>query len=192
MAHYLLSEQLKQYTLSNHQQLEKSLITQMRSINTHEEYVKFLQFFYSYFGALEDKINQYIGAAQLVDHLQRRKTESLLNDIKTIRGIIPEKAKDADLPKIENHLQAFGALYVIEGSTLGGKIISKMMAKQLNIENNKGLSFFSGYGEETERMWASFKELLNRQPQNEADAELIINAANDTFAKFKLWIEKNS
>lgn len=187
-----LSEQLKQFTRPNHQQLEKMLVTQLRSINTQKEYVKLLQLFYSYFGALEDKINQYIGPDKLADYFQRRKTESIASDIKKLGGTIHEKAKDQDLPKIEGHLQAFGALYVIEGSTLGGKIISQMMAKQLNIENTTGMSFFNGYGNDTELMWASFKESLNNQFQNQLDIDVIISAADDTFLKFKLWIEKNA
>ncbi len=162
----------------------------MRAIHTPEAYIKLLHLFYSYFGALEDKINKHIGLAQLTDYHVRRKSESLVNDIQDLGGIIPQKAADLDLPEIENDLQAFGALYVIEGSTLGGKIISKIMSKQLNLIDEKGLSFFISYGDSTEKMWDQFKEVLDVQPQTKSDRALIINAADDTFAKFNLWIEK--
>lgn len=188
----LLSEQLKQLTKRNHQQLEKLLIPHLRSISTKEEYVKLLQIFYGFFGALEKKIKQYISKEQLPDYTERRKTESIANDIKIMAGTIPEKAKEPELPEIKDNLQALGALYVIEGSTLGGKIISQMMVKQLNLPDNKGVSFFSGYGSDTERMWNSFKKMLDNQCKNSAEADLIIKAANDTFLQFKLWIEKMS
>ncbi|MEO8820787.1 MAG: biliverdin-producing heme oxygenase [Ginsengibacter sp.] len=188
----LLSEQLKQLTKRNHQQLEKLLIPHLRSVSTNKEYIQLLQIFYGFFGALEEKIKYYVGKEQLPDFTERRKTESIANDIQIMGGTIPEKAKGTDLPQIKNHLQALGALYVIEGSTLGGKIISQMMVKQLNLPDNKGVSFFSGYGADTERMWNSFKKILDNQYKNSAEADLIVKTANDTFLQFKLWIEKMS
>jgi len=186
-----LSELLKQNTKSNHQQLEKLLVTKLRLISTTEDYIKLLQLFYGYFGGLEDKIIGNLSEVHMDDHLERRKTLSIANDIKILGGTLNEKAKEGDLPQIENFLQALGALYVIEGSTLGGRVIVKMLQRQLDIEHNKGLSFFSGYGEETESMWTSFKELLNNQTLTLGETELIIAAADSTFEKFKLWIEKN-
>lgn len=186
-----LSEQLKKATKQNHQQLEKLMVARLRSISSRSEYVKLLQIFYSYFGGLEDKINEYIGEDQLPDFKERRKTESIGNDIKSMSGLIPKKAKEHDLPIIANHLHALGALYVIEGSTLGGKIISKMMTKQLGLEDKDGLSFFNSYGDDTEKMWSTFREILNRF-QASSDTEPIIHSANDTFLKFSTWFEKMS
>lgn len=187
-----LSEQLKQLTKRNHQQLEKLLIPHLRSISTNEEYVQLLQIFYGFFGALEEKIKHFIGKEQLPGFTERRKTESIANDIQIMGGTIPEKAKKPYLPEIKDHLQALGALYVIEGSTLGGKIISQMMVKQLNLPDNNGVSFFGGYGNDTDRMWTSFKDALDSQFQNPAEMKIVISSANDTFLKFKLWIEKMS
>jgi heme oxygenase len=39
-------------------------------------------------------------------------------------------------------------------------------------------------------VWASFRESLNSQFQNQSDRDVIISAADDAFIKFKLWIEK--
>ncbi|MGV8877827.1 MAG: biliverdin-producing heme oxygenase [Sphingobacteriaceae bacterium] len=186
-----LSTQLKEETHANHLQVEKLLIGLLRSIDNTNAYIKLLQIFYGYFGALEDKINQHIGVAQLADHSKRRKSESIIEDIKDLGGLAPEKAKDSDLPEIANHLQALGALYVIEGSTLGGKLIAKMLSKQLDIKDSNGLSFFSGYADKTDEMWEGFKHALNNEAQDSTAAALIIHAADETFVKFKLWIEKS-
>lgn len=164
----------------------------MRTIQTKEQYSDLLNLFFTYFGALEKRINQYIGSSQLPDYPERRKTESLLNDMNYLGGSSLEAIEDADVPQIDSPLQAFGALYVIEGSTLGGVMISKMMKKQLDLQDGRGLSFFESYGEETEAMWSRFKEVLDRQVSNEADEQLILNAADETFLKFKQWIDKQS
>ena len=185
-----LSDRLKLNTLPVHQQLEKALIAKMRSISSADQYVKLLQFFYSYFSALEDQINNYITIDMLPDYFIRRKTKNIIEDIKNFEGVIPEKAPPEKLPDITNHLQAFGALYVIEGSTLGGKVISKMMESKLDFNNKKGLTFFNGYGNDTETMWQSFKYALNKQSLNETDDNEIINTANLTFTKFNMWLNE--
>lgn len=185
-----LLEQLKSETLSNHQQLEKNLILKLKGMKSLEDYIHILQIFYAYFGALEDQINKYIGPDQLSDYSERRKTLSIENDILALNGVMPEKASGADLPVIENVLQAFGALYVIEGSTLGGQVISKMISKQLGFATDEGLSFFKSYGEDTIPMWNSFKLVLERHAETQQQADTITQAANETFGKFRLWMEK--
>ena len=183
----MLADLLKEQTLTNHQQLEKKLVAQIRSLTTEADYVKLLLLFYGYFGGLEDKINLYIGNVQLADQSSRRKTQAIADDILAMGAHPAAKASGADLPVIENTAQAFGAMYVIEGSTLGGSIISKMIAGKLGIE--KGLSFFNGYGEASHEMWGAFKEVLNTLPGK--DNEAVIAAANLTFLKFKDWIDLN-
>jgi heme oxygenase len=186
-----LLEQLKSETLSNHQQLEKHLIVKLKGMQSPEDYINILQIFYAYFGALEDQINQFIGVDQLPDYAERRKTESIKNDILALNGIVPEKATAVDLPEIGSLLQAFGALYVIEGSTLGGQVISKMISKQLALDDDAGISFFKSYGEQTMAMWEKFKTVLEQHAASQYAADEITEAANETFGKFRLWMEKN-
>jgi heme oxygenase len=185
-----LADLLKQGTKINHQQLEKLMVKQLRLVKTNEDYIKLLQLFYSYFGGLEDKINLYISPGTFESDFQRRKAARLSEDIKMLGGGINEKTQNEDLPQIENQLQAFGALYVLEGSTLGGRVIVKMLQSQMNTLNNIGFTFFKGYNDETEERWASFKELLNKQPQNTTETEQVVSAANETFEKFTLCFEK--
>lgn len=185
----MLAEQLKKDTLTNHQQLEKMLVGRMKAIRSKEDYINLLQLFYSYFGGLEKLIDQYLDKSTLPDYDQRRKSASLAHDITTLGGAPREVATGAALPAITNHLQAMAALYVIEGSTLGGKFISKMIAQQLNITNGAGLSFFNSYGDNTEAMWNTFKEVLNKQSTLATESIETVAAANETFARFKAWAD---
>lgn len=182
----MLSEKLKAETLTNHQQLEKMLVGRMKSVRSAQDYIDLLQLFYSYFGGLETRINQFISEEQLPDYADRRKSAALAKDITDLGGTPVTLADGDSLPQIENVLQAFGALYVIEGSTLGGKIISKMMAQQLGITNGVGLSFFNGYGDNSMPMWDKFKQKLDLLAQNDNDENIVVEAANQTFTKFKL------
>jgi heme oxygenase len=183
--------QLKSETLSNHQQLEKNLIVKLKGMQSPEDYISILQNFYAYFGGLENQINHFIGADELSDYAERRKTQSIKDDILALEGVVPEKAAADDLPEIGNLLQAFGALYVIEGSTLGGQVISKMISKQLSMDGVEAVSFFKSYGEDTMTMWKKFKTVLEHHAATQEDADVITGAANETFAKFRLWMERN-
>lgn len=52
---------------------------------------------------------------------------------------------------------ALGYMYVIEGSTLGGRVILKHLAGSgLNITEDRGGSFFAGYREGTSAQWKKF------------------------------------
>lgn len=186
------SEKLKSYTRSNHQELEKKIIGKIRNIQNKADYIELLQWFYNYFGAIEAKINSYIDARELEDHLQRRKTSTLLSDITTLGGTANQTIGAEDLPEFNNHLQAFGALYVLEGSTLGGPHISKMIQKQLKDYDGHGFSFFNSYGDQTDMMWNKFKAVLDTQAENETEQEEILQSADETFLKFKTWIEKQA
>lgn len=52
---------------------------------------------------------------------------------------------------------AFGSLYVIEGSALGGQVITPRLRRDLGLEPGRGASYFNGHGERTGAMWREFR-----------------------------------
>lgn len=184
----MLSTTLKEETKELHVALEKTMVPMIKNIRVKEDYIKVLELFYSYFGGLEKKV-ETVGELNLPDLHLRRKKESIAEDILSLGGTLPGLTPDPYLPEIDNNLQALGALYVMEGSTLGGLYISKMIAKQLDLEDGKFLSFFNGYREETENMWNAFKAGLDEQIERPEEQAVVIKSANDTFTKFKSWIQ---
>jgi heme oxygenase len=186
----MLSEKLRETTKNNHQLLEKKLVQNIKSIRTKEQYSALLGLFYSFFGGMEIKINQEIDTEKLTDYLQRRKAAALGEDLQQLNTQKPALAAGEEVPQITNHLQALGALYVMEGSTLGGKIISKMIRQQIGEPHMAGLSFFNGYGEQSEAMWHRFKAVID-QPLSPSDEEVVIKAANDTFIRFRHWFDQH-
>jgi heme oxygenase len=183
----MIADQIKNDTNTHHQALEVMMIRQLKSMNSTSDYIDILEIFYSYFGGLELQIKAHLQNGLAID--ERRKADDLAADLTHYGAAIPKLATKNDLPKIENHLQAIGALYVIEGSTLGGKYIGQMISKKLEQTDAAGLSFFNGYGENTMSMWSDFKDYMNNQAKNETEEAEIIAAANETFVKFKHWME---
>jgi len=90
------------------------------------------------------------------------------------------------VPHITNIPSAIGAMYVMEGSTLGGTIIAGMLAKHAGIES-KALQFFNGYGDNNKTMWDTFTNAMNKlSPEMEKE---VIETANITFQQFGRWID---
>jgi heme oxygenase (biliverdin-IX-beta and delta-forming) len=184
----MLSQNLKKETIFNHQQLEKKLVSKMREMQNVDDYTSLLQVFYSYFGGVETLVNSHIDIKQLPDYAQRRKTQQLVSDLTALDANVPLAADAEYLPIITNNAQALGAMYVMEGSTLGGQIIKKMIHKQLGIEADGAISFFNGYGDHTVKMWDTFKDVLDRTETQETK-DIIIATANETFQKFSEWFD---
>jgi heme oxygenase (biliverdin-IX-beta and delta-forming) len=183
----MLSTELKNHTKSSHQQLEKKLMLRLRGVKNNADYATLLHLFYGYFAGLDQLINLNLNIDVLPDYSKRRKADLIAADLTILGDVRFTPVQESALPQIQNHAQALGALYVTEGSTLGGQIISQILTRQLGpIE---ALSFFSGYGADTMSMWEIFKDALDR-PENQPGYQ-IIAAANDTFLKFGEWFDAN-
>ena len=76
-------------------------------------------------------------------------------------------------------------MYVMEGSTLGGQVITRQLA-QAGIA---GRSYFTGYAEQTGPMWKRFCQLLTEEATDTNQAE-IVESASLTFQKLHAWINQ--
>src|SRR5205085_7986108 len=114
--------------------------------------------FYGFFKPVYDSIDVFIDMAYLTDYQSRRKPEWILNDLEELEVDSTIKLCKR-IPNINNNAAAFGALYVLEGSTLGGMVIRRIISDKLHI--NKGLTFFSGYGKQTRERWNVFIHAMN-------------------------------
>lgn len=78
---------------------------------------------------------------------------------------------------------ALGAMYVMEGATLGGATIRRNVRKVLGIDESSGASFFAPYGDAVGARWQAFCVVLERGLD---DARLIQSAADSAVAAFGL------
>lgn len=177
----MFNEKIKAATQEAHQQLEKAVILELKQVRNEADYSRLLQKFHGYFGALEAAITPHLSLQHLPDLQERRKAAVLELDLKDL-GATTLQDPPPGLPGIGNVYQAFGALYVMEGSVMGGPIIVKMLKEKSGIE--KGLSFFSGYGPRTPEMWQTFRTQMNEVVRGSEAEAAAIDAANDTFYQF--------
>lgn len=183
----MLSESLREKTLSSHRELEKQVVKKIKSIQSVADYVDLLHIFHGYFGSLENKIKPLLHADLVPDIHERRHAKRLADDITALGGR-PDTRIQIAMPHILGWQEALGALYVMEGSTLGGKFIVQLVSKQAKL--TKGFSFFSAYGERTAEHWAQFQDTINARVVEPSDIDRTVTAAGETFCYFSAFIKQ--
>ncbi|MFD2969032.1 biliverdin-producing heme oxygenase [Sphingobacterium bambusae] len=176
----ILSQNIKENTTASHQKLEGIVVRQLKSVRSNADYADVLKNFYAYFHAVEQAIAPFITAEVLPDYSERRNSSYIKQDIEELGGSVDELPATT-APTVSNALEALSALYVLEGSIMGGPYIVQMLNKY---GISSGTSFFSGYGEDTGKMWATFTAVLNAYGEDPATHDNAIAIANETFSKF--------
>lgn len=152
---------------------------------TIDEYRLLIQKFYGYIAPCELLIKEHPSAKILITG--REKTVLLQQDLQAL-GITVMPAHCNHLPLLLEYEQILGYLYVMEGSTLGGQIFTKILQTQLAITENLGGNFFNAYGRNTETMWASFCNELNNVTNTELKNK-VIDSACVTYNKLHQWLQ---
>jgi heme oxygenase len=158
MRHPLL-ERLRRETSSLHQAVENGLDL-LRPEMTLDEYRTVLEGFYGFYAPWEAK------AAGEIDRLlprfteERRKTPLLEDDLHFLHSDLRTVPRCPTLPDTDSEAGLLGSLYVLEGATLGGRILSQHFSKQLQVSPARGCSFFSSYGDAVGQRWRAFCDRL--------------------------------
>ena len=177
---------LKARTAHQHQQTEDG-VDLMSDDFSREDYRQLLVKFYAFYQLFETKMRESILENPVdLDYAERLNAPKLAADLTNLgmteEEISPIKGFD-DLPALDSKEKIFGALYVVEGSTLGGQYISRHLKEKFGLDETNGAAFFSGYGKETGKMWNAFREKITEFAENSRNHEEIIKSANATFEK---------
>ncbi len=124
---------------------------------------------------------------------QRRKTPLLRRDLMALGALEPIAPASIDLAALlADEPSAWGTLYVLEGSTLGGRIILRNVERALGLTGENGASFFAGYGERTGERWKVFvEELAATHDRHPAWQAPIVAAASACFDAMDTWLEES-
>jgi heme oxygenase (biliverdin-IX-beta and delta-forming) len=183
---------LKIHTAASHADLEKTLDVFSR-IQTKSDYARLLGRFLTMYEPLEDQLSRAENWPERgLDFDSLRKASWLREDLAALGA----PAHDIDswercnqLPETESLGAAIGCLYVLEGSTLGGRVISKRFGETLGIAPGSGGRFFNGYGAETGERWRAFGQWTRAMEEREGFLEPeATRAAKETFACFGRWL----
>ncbi|MEO7975586.1 biliverdin-producing heme oxygenase [Flavobacterium sp.] len=172
---------IKSQTINSHKKLENLSIS--GSILSPEmkiqDYVHYLSVMHDVHKNTEEVIFSLLSAT--IDDLEKRKKSHLIeNDFFFLNHSKPNSKVVFDATQISVPF-ALGILYVIEGSSLGGRFIVKNITTIPGLDNGHGISYFNGYGEKTGSYWKSFLNLLVEYEQNYKCGDTIIEGAVYAF-----------
>jgi heme oxygenase len=182
---------LKQSTSEFHNALESKLRVLLGREITLDRYVDVQKKFYGFYNPIEARLFSIRGWDDPELKLSSRlKVPLLVGDLASLSVDPAEIARlpfcDA-LPRLETVPEALGCLYVLEGSTLGGRIITALLKKVLPLDEGRGCSFFNSYGDQVGRMWSSFLAILERHCKKHDDCDVVVRSACETFASLDRW-----
>lgn len=184
--------QLRTHTSILHSELEKTPISVAlldERVST-QSYVNYLQKMREIVAFYESKVFPAL-ANILPDLPQRKKLPLIDEDLSYLPSANVELAAfETSSVKNPSIGYALGCMYVMEGSTLGGKVILKHVSKTLGIVPKQGGSYFAGYGEEIGHYWKTFLQTLQEYSINHDCDRDVITGAKDTFTAIKHYFEQ--
>ena len=179
---------LKRETSPQHAAIERQ-IDLRRVLGSRAAYTGHLARLYGFYQPLEEALwgNGAVREAGSAGG-ERRKTPSLLGDLRAL-GIEPHALPLCNtLPPVPDEARALGCLYVLEGASLGGQVITRLVRERLGVGPENGGAFFYGYGEKTGVMWDSFRAALETFARSPERQEAVIGSARATFGALGTWL----
>lgn len=186
----LLSDELRVRTAALHGQVER-LLGLPGVIQTRDDYGHWLARFLGLYEPLERALAPLM-TFQMLGHpaMPASHTALLARDLAALgidAATVP-RASSSQLPPLPNRAQAIGACYVLEGATLGGRVILRDLDARIGPGLTGATQFFGGRGDATLPTWRRFRAALDdfgrAQPQLRADVEA---GAAATFHAMHAW-----
>lgn len=183
-----LKQHLKITTYPLHEWLESSpLFDSIKSKElSKEEYIELLKKMAGFISNIEQIIKTYKEEFEKhnLNDIEKRveKTQWLKDDLKELG--IEFSSKKIEFNTLSSFSSVVGALYVLEGSTMGGMQIVKMMKK--NTQEDLPTNYYQSYKQETMPMWMAFAKWLD---EIDVDKYEVTLGAMETFIKLKKHID---
>ncbi len=169
----MFQETIKSTTNVDHKNAEKHSYGReiMEKTLTLRQYTELVVANYMYISSWEKEWQDSLVNVEALNLNKRAKISLLLLDLKEL-GIDPATISCVALAPALTKAQFYGRMYVIEGSTLGGAMISKQLQLNPNL-TGLGFHFYKGYGPLLMPNWKEFLAELNTLETKEEQDEAI-------------------
>lgn len=185
-----LRMRLREETAAAHASIERYLAFDARSW-TLERYHAYLRCMHAFHRDIEPALeaNAYVRAHDLAC-ASRRKSDWLARDLAWF-GLPHLAGAPAVAMRDGAGARAVGWAYVLEGATLGGRVLYKAVATRWSLDAQRGAAYLHGYGDDTSRHWANFARSLDALALDGAEADRAVAGANEAFAAMEAWFRIN-
>ena len=179
-------QHLRSKTANSHQLIEQNSASQLLISKgvTIVQYADYLKSMYGFVYGFEKMVFPILKQHQLLQINDRKKSHFIQADLALLNQTAAQPYVSDEL--FSTHYQtaaaALGGMYVLEGSTLGGQIISKHLSKVLGAAVAGKTTYLSAYANQTGAMWKSFLQLLCEEGASANNEYEIIDSAVNTFS----------
>ena len=175
---------LREATAADHEAVEGAVPLMDAGLSL-ERYVAVLQRMYGVVKAWEEFALAAASPALRPLAIARQRKALLEADLRVLGASIPTE-RGPKLPEWHSEPELLGAMYVMEGSRLGGQMIARHVEAVLGLPAAEGSAYFRGFAEKTGAMWKEFVSVLGAAPQD--GEEEAIAAAKEVFRVFGGWM----
>jgi heme oxygenase len=191
----MMMSRLKEVTRPHHEAVEETL-GRFKLSSSIEGYRSVLRRFHGVHRTAEAAFQDLEGWDAIgIDPAERRKLPLLEADLRVLGDDDEAFAAlpvGAPLPPLTDLPRALGAMYVLEGSTLGGRYITKSVGTTLGLTPGRGCSYFASYGDRVGPMWKSFGAAVDAFATTEELRATIAESADATFRAIDAWFSRTS
>lgn len=179
---------LRQETAALHEEVEKQVDILSPAL-TVERYARILQVFQAFFEPVESALDRTCPPQYQALWEGRQRAARLRTDLATV-GSAPDGTLNASapVPDLSDPGRWLGALYVVEGSRLGGQVISRFLEKHFGWQNGQGYSFFTGDPEPTRNAWKALRDVIDADSER---SNQIIAGAHQTFNQLNRCLQRS-
>ena len=183
-----LRQRLKRETAAVHQHLENQLGLLDPGLDL-EQYIHVLQRFYGFYVPVEIDLARVAADLPLTFPLHAR-AELIARDLRALgfsQADLATLPLCHDRPALSCLEDLAGCLYVLEGASLGGQVLSRLLHRRLGLTKENGAAFFAGDEERTLPRWTVIVAWLDALPLTGVSTSKIIGAATGTFDALARW-----
>jgi heme oxygenase len=157
---------------------------------SREGYRAYLERTFGFYLAVEQQLRSLrVWEALNLPASEREKLPLLAEDLVLLGNVEPASIRACTAPpSFASIAEAAGGAYVLEGSTLGGRVISRHVQGLFGPEVPR--AFLDGYGADTGERWRTFGAALTRFASSREVEDQIIAGAQQTFRSFARWLAR--
>jgi heme oxygenase len=167
---------LRAATRAHHERLDR--LIDLRRLRDACRYGRVLQVLDAFLRAWESGVTAALPAAWHPWLRDRSRRHFLQQDLRVLR--LAAGPRLPAMAPFTSAAAAWGSVYVVEGSALGGQVITRSLA-DAGLRPDRGAAYFHGWGPATGAMWKEVRSLLEDQL---ADPDALAQACAGACATF--------
>ncbi|HEY8590220.1 MAG TPA: biliverdin-producing heme oxygenase, partial [Naasia sp.] len=152
------------------------------SVRSRDDYVRLLTRLAAFHAAIEAELDDPRWRSRFtalgVDLAAHRRSALLTQDLAALGAKAPAPGEPIGIAGFE---EALGTLYVVEGSTLGGKYLAPQIAEAVP---DAPVAFFRSEGRGHPRPWQALKAAVDNFGEAAGDGDRVVEGARRAFGAF--------